>query len=144
MIGLIALAAATLSAPERTAVYIAAGAKRRGSGWAICTDDANAVARIDSVSDLNGDGRPEAVVSEDGSYCNGGAETGFALVSKQANGKWRLMVSMSGMPEFMNTKGAGGWPDISVGGPGFCFPVLRWNGRNYVNQRREYDGKPCR
>jgi hypothetical protein len=38
----------------------------------------------------------------------------------------------------------GGWPDISVGGPGFCFPVMRWNGRAYVRRRMEYDGKPCK
>ena len=67
-----------------------------------------------------------------------------ALVSKQADGKWKLVLEASGVPEFLKTKGTGGWPDISVGGPGFCFPVLRWNGRNYANQRREYEGKPCR
>jgi hypothetical protein len=25
-----------------------------------------------------------------------------------------------------------------------CFPVLRWNGREYKQQRWQYDGKPCR
>jgi hypothetical protein len=46
--------------------------------------------------------------------------------------------------EILATKGAGGWPDISVGGPGFCFPVFRWNGTAYANHRLEYQGKPCR
>ena len=32
----------------------------------------------------------------------------------------------------------------SVGGPGFCFPVQRWNGREYKLQRWEYDGKACK
>ena len=36
-----------------------------------------------------------------------------------------------------------GWPDIQVGGPGFCFPVLRWNGKEYILNRHEYEGKPC-
>ena len=40
--------------------------------------------------------------------------------------------------------GAMGWPDISVGGPGFCFPVQRWNGREYKLQRWEYEGKACK
>ena len=48
------------------------------------------------------------------------------------------------MPDFLKTKGAAGWPDISLGGPGFCFPVVRWNGKAYVNQRLEYEGKPCK
>lgn len=32
-----------------------------------------------------------------------------------------------------------GWPDISVGGPGFCFPVGRWNGKKYKLHRFEYE-----
>jgi len=35
-------------------------------------------------------------------------------------------------------------PDMSVGGPGFCFPVLRWNGKAYVQNRYQYEGKACR
>lgn len=37
-----------------------------------------------------------------------------------------------------------GWPDISVGGPGFCFPVERWNGKEYKLHRFEYEGKRCK
>ena len=48
------------------------------------------------------------------------------------------------MPEFLATKGVGGWPDLSLGGPGFCFAVMRWNGRAYVFNRNEYEGKRCR
>ena len=36
------------------------------------------------------------------------------------------------------------WPDISVGGPGFCFPVERWNGKEYKLNRFEYEGKRCK
>ena len=34
-------------------------------------------------------------------------------------------------------------PELEVGGPGFCFPVLRWNGRAFAPSRHAYDGKPC-
>jgi hypothetical protein len=54
------------------------------------------------------------------------------------------MNQSQGMAEFLKTKGAEGWPDISVGGPGFCFPVMRWNGKAYVVNRNEYAGKRCR
>jgi len=34
-------------------------------------------------------------------------------------------------------------PDMSIGGPGFCFLVVRWNGKAYVKNRFEYEGKRC-
>lgn len=146
MIALIALAAsaATLTMQQRAAIFTAAGAVKRGARWKICTEDLDASARIGLLEDLNGDGRPEAVVSEDGTFCHGAAGTGFTLLSKQANGKWKLVFASDGTPQFLKTRYGGGWPDISVGGPGFCFPVLRWNGRAYINHRREYEGRPCR
>ena len=39
--------------------------------------------------------------------------------------------------ETLKTKGAGGWPDIVLGGPGFCFPVVRFNGKAYANHRQK-------
>ena len=146
MLSLIAFAAnvATLTMPERAAIFVGAGATKRGARWMICKEALNASARIDQIEDLNGDGRPEAVVGEDGTYCYGAAGTGFTLLTKQANGKWKAIYASEGIPEFLKKRGVGGWPDISVGGPGFCFPVLRWNGRAYVFNRREYEGRPCR
>ena len=134
-----------LGEADKRAVFKAAGAVQRHGKWVICADDpSTGGAVIDTVRDLNGDGRPEVVVTEDGTYCNGNAGTGFRLLSRQTDGSWRVMASDSGMPEFLKTKGVGGWPDISVGGPGFCFPVERWNGKAYVLNRFEYEGKRCK
>jgi hypothetical protein len=47
------------------------------------------------------------------------------LVSKQENGSWKLITSGSGMA-------------------GFCFPVQRWNGKVYMPNRFEYEGKACK
>ena len=96
------------------------------------------------MADLNGDGLPEAVITEGGTFCYGNTGQGFWVVSKTANGGWRLITNGIGIPEFLKTKGADGWPDMSVGGPGFCFPVERWNGREYKVQRWEYEGKGCK
>jgi hypothetical protein len=147
-IGGIPLAAAstdlTLTDADRLAAFKAAGALQRKGMWVMCADDPNSSgATIDTVHDLNGDGRPEAVVTEGGTFCYGHAGTGYQLLSKQADGKWRVMSGGSGIPEFLKTKGVGGWPDISVGGPGFCFPVQRWNGKAYALHRFEYEGKRC-
>ncbi|PKO69739.1 MAG: hypothetical protein CVU23_06615 [Betaproteobacteria bacterium HGW-Betaproteobacteria-17] len=134
-----------LSEADRAAVFKAAGAVRKQDMWVMCADDPRpGGATIETVRDLNGDGRPEAVVSEVGMYCYGHAGMGFKLLSKQADGGWRPMAGGSGMPEFLKTRGAGNWPDISVGGPGFCFPVERWNGKAYALHRFEYQGKRCK
>jgi hypothetical protein len=59
-------------------------------------------------------------------------------------GQWKVMVQSQGMAEFLKTRGIANMPDISIGGPGFCFPVMRWNGNAYVENRFEYDGKRCK
>jgi hypothetical protein len=137
-----------LTMDEQAAVFKTAGFKLMGKEWRSCdTGDSGAPYSpgvIETVRDLNGDGRPEAVVTEGGSFCYGAAETGFQLLSKQKDGSWRVMAGNSGIPEFLKTNGVGHWPDISIGGPGFCFPVERWNGKEYKFNRFEYEGKRCK
>jgi len=135
----------TLTNAEQSAVFKAAGAVQRKGMWVICRDDPNTSgAVIEMVRDINGDGRLEALVTEDGTLCNGFAGTGFQLLSKQTDGRWRVMTGGSGIPQFLKTRGADRWPDISIGGPGFCFPVMRWNGNEYKLNRFEYEGKRCK
>lgn len=136
---------AKLSDKDQAAAFAAAGATRVKAMWTMCADNPDTTgARVESVSDLNGDGLPDAVIAEDGSFCYGFTGTGFALVSKQASGQWRLMTHSTGIPEFLSTRGADGWPDVLIGLPGFCFPVERWDGTQYVQNRFEYEGKPCK
>jgi hypothetical protein len=147
MLLLAAMIAATVPTADQAAIFAAAGFKRAGSRWhSDCGDPGTPSyepGAIDTLRDLNGDGRPEAVVTEGGTYCYGDTGTHFWLLSKQAGGSWKVMASEIGVAEFLKTKGAGGWPDISIGGPGFCFPVHRWNGRAYAPHRFEYEGKRC-
>ena len=137
-----------LSPADESAAFEAAGLKQRGGKWqSDCGDPGTASyspGRVDQVLDANGDGLPEAVIDEGSVYCYGGAEHGYWVVSKTAAGTWKLVTSGSGMVEFLKTKGVDGWPDISIGGPGFCFPVQRWNGKAYKQQRWEYEGKACK
>jgi len=136
---------ATVDAADRAAIFKAAGAVQRGDKWIICSEDPQAAgASIDEVRDLNGDGRPEAITSEGGSFCYGFTGTGFQLLSQQADGSWKRITSDIGIPEPLKTKGKDGWPDLSIGGPGFCFPVQRWNGTEYALNRFEYGGKACK
>lgn len=131
-------------AAEQAAILKAAGAQRRGASWVICDEDPNnPEAQVVRVWDLNGDGRPEALVMEEGIFCHGFVGLGYHLLTRQADGRWTLVDAGDGVPEFLETRGGDGWPDMSVGGPGFCFPVLRWNGSGYALHRHEYQGEPC-
>ena len=96
------------------------------------------------MADLNGDGRPEAIITEGSTFCYGGDEVGFSIVSKQANSTWKLILSSEGTATILKTKGVAGWPDIEVGGQGVCFPVERWTGKEYRVVRYQYEGKACR
>lgn len=136
----------TLSPADKTAAFKAAGYKFKGNQWYACDDPTPTYSpgAIQEVRDINGDGQPEAVITEGGTYCYGNTGAGYSLVSKQNNGSWKLITNGVGILTFLTTKGVGGWPDIEIGGPGFCFPVERWNGKVYKLQRYQYNGKPCR
>lgn len=140
-------APAKLSAADEAAAFKAASYSRVGKEWrSDCGDPGTASyspGAVDLVRDLNGDGLPEAVLTEGGTYCYGNTGQGYSVVSKQPNGSWKLITGGIGIPSFLATKGIGGWPDIEIGGPGFCFPVERWNGKAYVLNRHQYEGKRC-
>lgn len=130
--------AMTLSAADRTAVFRAANFVQQRGMWKGCVDDPSEYYRggeISEVLDLNGDGRPEAVVAENSSFCHGQQGDWFAVLSKEANGSWRKVLETDGVFVALNTR-ANGWREIMVGGPGFEHGVVRYNGREYVFNRR--------
>jgi len=137
-----------LSPADEAAAFRAAGFSRVGKQWhSDCGDPGTAgyaPGAIEQLRDLNGDGRPEAVLTESSSYCYGATGQGYSVVSKQADGSWKQITGGTGIATILATKGVGGWPDIEIGGPGFCFPVQRWNGKAYVFNRYQYDGKRCK
>lgn len=131
-------ARADLTPAEQGAVFKAAGFKKVGGGRYIrCKEDpptaSYAPGRIE-LADLNGDGRPEAWVTEGSVFCYGNTAEAFVLLTRD-DGGWRVLLDAVGIPVVRKTK-RGGWPDIEVGGPGFAkFPVYRWNGKEYVASR---------
>ena len=144
----IAQAQSGLSAADQAAAFRAAGFTRVGKQWKSCSDGSDSASyapgAVETVRDIDGDGLPDAVLTEGGAMCYGMTGQSFWLVSKQANGSWKLITTEIGIPTFLPRAGARGWPDIEIGGPSFCFPVHRWNGRAYVAHRFQYEGKPCR
>ncbi|MDB5682747.1 MAG: hypothetical protein JWM75_445 [Sphingomonas bacterium] len=142
-----AAAQGTLSPADQAAAYRAAGFTLQGRQWRACDAPSGSVyspGKIETVRDLNGDGRPEAVITEGSSFCFGGDEVGYTIVSKQPDGAWKRITAGAGIVHVLATRGVGGWPDIEIGGQGFCFPVYRWDGRSYEIHRHQYQRKPCR
>lgn len=137
---------AMLSSVDETAAFKAAGYKFINKQWISTCHDSDLFSyspgTIELVRDLNGDGHTEAVIMDSSTLCHGNTEVGFAIVSKQANGSWKLIFKQSGIPNFLETKGVSGWPDIEIAGPGFCTGVWAWseNKYNYKCSREEKPG----
>jgi hypothetical protein len=129
------------------AVFKAAGFAWSKRAWrSNCGDpgsDSYQEGQIEWIGDLNRDGWPEALVTEGSTYCYGNTGSAFWLLAGAPGGKWKLVLQSVGVPVVLKTRGVAKWPDISVGGPGFCFAVMRWNGTAYARNRFEYEGKRC-
>lgn len=126
--------ARALSIADRDALFRAAGAQPIGGGkWTGCPDDTSgrSEAQVAMVQDINGDGRPEAMIRDSGSYCNGFAGVSSTVLTQTAAGRWEIIYSNQGFVNFLVSRGVDNMPDIEAGLPGFCFPYFRWNGREY-------------
>jgi len=129
--------AAELPPAERAAVFKAAAFKPRGSQFVRCEEEPPTASYVPGqieLADLNGDGKPEAWVTESSVFCYGNTGSAF-LLTKDADGTWRKLFDAVGVATALETKQQG-WPDIEVGGPGFGkFPVYRWNGKTYAARK---------
>ena len=125
---------ASVSPQDRAAAFKAAGFTQRADRMIGCdTEPEWPRSNIEfEVMDLNGDGRPEAMIREENTACYGQIEVAFYLVTRDAPGKWRKIAFERGHPQVLENRRQG-WPDIELGGPGFGkMPVIHWNGKAYV------------
>lgn len=83
------------------------------------------------VVDLNGDGQPEVFTQIFGTCLGGMAGVSLNLYIKGADGHWHPQFGFPGIYEVLKTRNKG-YPDIEIGGPGTCFPIWRWNGKEYA------------
>ena len=98
--------------------------------------DCNQILGYDAeVTDLNGDGQPEAFVTVQGACMGGMAGAHVDLFIKDKAGRWHSQFGFPGMHTVLETRHLG-YPDIEIGGPGNCFPVWRWNGRAYALHKK--------
>jgi hypothetical protein len=134
----------------------ALGFARGDDGW-YDPDCDGSYAALDDLADLNGDGRVDAVVQEDGDQCHGFNQRVVSIHTPTGSG-WKEIVSFqSTFIAYSFHKRPGiEWPDIEYF-PGMtgeqaadgsiqaaeCVTFLRWDGRDYVEGGTSRNGKIC-
>jgi hypothetical protein len=81
--------------------------------------------------DMNGDGKEEVFVVFGNSYTSGMTGSSVILFIKDAGGKYQSNLGFPSTTPSMLPSKSKGYPDLVLGGPGFEFPVWRWNGKTY-------------
>jgi len=89
-----------------------------------------------SPTDINKDGSEEIFISFGNGYTSGNTGSSIALFIKNTGGTYTGHLGFPGIsPDILTTSNLG-YPDILVGGPGFEFPIFRWNGKTYDNYKK--------
>jgi hypothetical protein len=85
-----------------------------------------------TVTDMNKDGIEEVFIQFGNTYTSGNTGANIVLYIKDKQKGYKTNLGFPGVePEQLKT-GFGGYPDLLIGGPGFEFPIWRWNGKEYV------------
>ncbi|MFM9911868.1 MAG: hypothetical protein ACKVOW_21290 [Chitinophagaceae bacterium] len=90
-------------------------------------------------TDVNKDGQEEIFITFGNSYTSGSTGSSVLVFIKNAAGKYIPHLGFPGTtPEALAVSNKG-YPDLLIGGPGFEFPIWKWNGTGYVFSRKIKD-----
>lgn len=92
--------------------------------------DCGALDLVVDVTDLNADGEHEVFVRWGNACTSGIAGSSLSLFLKDPDGRFRHELGFPAGGYRVLTRG-NGYPDLEIGGPGFCFPVWSWTGTAY-------------
>lgn len=92
-------------------------------------------------TDLNKDGKEEIFIVYGNSFTSGHTGSSVCLFIKAASGKYTLNLGFPATVPDALASGKAGYPDLVLGGPGFEFPIWRWNGREYAYFRKITDAQ---
>jgi hypothetical protein len=87
-------------------------------------------------TDMNKDGLEEVFVSFGNTYTSGMTGSSIELYIKKAGGMYKANFGFPGTVPVALLTGNAGYPDLLIGGPGFEFPVWKWNGTQYVFSKK--------
>lgn len=132
-----------LTPAEQNTLYQQTGFKlSKDKKQFVAADDAAAEYPFDTwvyATDLNKDGKAEIFIVYGNTYTSGATGSNVLMFIKDKNGRYQSNFGFPGtVPDILPTANMG-YPDILIGGPGFEFPIWRWNGRQYDLHRRIKD-----
>lgn len=82
-------------------------------------------------TDMNKDRNEEIFILYGNSYTSGNTGSSVVLFIKNNNGQYQTNLGFPGIPQAMSEI-KGGYNDLLIGGPGFTFPIWRWDGKQYA------------
>jgi hypothetical protein len=89
------------------------------------------------VRDLNGDKVEDVLVTSGNTCTSGMTGSSVAVFIKDKTGHYKPQLGFPGVfAEVRPAKGKA-YPDLLIGGPGFCFARWRWNGTAYAEAGNE-------
>ena len=91
---------AQLSPAEQASILTAGGFKRDGKAWKGCEGSSSVDKDGVEIKDLNGDGRPEAVITDSSTDCYGMPGRGSPSL-RAVPGGWKTMAQETGIPMFL-------------------------------------------
>lgn len=86
-------------------------------------------------TDLNNDKKEEIFIHFGNSYTSGNTGSSITLFIKNTAGTYEMNLGFPGVIPDVLTTMSKSYPDLLVGGPGFEFPVFRWNGKVYATYK---------
>jgi len=128
----------TLPEADRVEIFQALGFQLAPGGQTLleglCGLAANQRVRFE---DLNGDGDGEVIVDHGNACTSGGAGSSVTVFIRDGSGRFRPNLGVPGLVAGVLPTSYLGYADLLIGGPGFCFPVWRWDGEAYAYLRNE-------
>lgn len=130
-----------LTIAEKNSMYEATGfsLSKDKKQFAIADDAASLEYPFDVTvypTDLNKDGKEEIFLVFGNSYTSGTTGSNVLLFIKDKSGKYQSNFGFSGtLPDIIPGPNTG-YPDLLIGGPGFEFPIWKWNGKEYKFSRK--------
>ena len=127
----------TISEDDQIAIVEQLGYTVSADGASLEVMDCGAIDATEEEIDLNEDGTPEVFVMGGNTCTSGMAGSSIALFIQDAEGNYRPHLSFpAGGWKKLETSNQG-FPDLQIGGPGFCEGVWRWDGTTYQHHRNE-------
>lgn len=134
----------TVSEDDQRAIFDLLGFTVSADGSALEAPDCGQIFGQVQEADLNGDGIVEVFVIAGNTCTSGMAGSSITLFIQDAEGRYGPHLGFpAGGWTRLETANAG-FPDLSIGGPGFCEAVYQWDGSTYQHhENRETEPGGC-